>query len=110
MERDRCNYYFSFWAIFWPFTPLTAQINQYFEKMKKIPADIIILHKCTKYYDQMMYGSWDMARDRYNYFSFWAIFFPFIPLTAKKIKILKKMEKFLEISSFYISVPIIMIR
>ena len=26
--------------------------------------DIIILHKCIKNYDQMMYGSWEMVRDR----------------------------------------------
>ena len=32
--------------------------------MKKIPGDIIILHMCTKNYDQMMYGSQDMVRDR----------------------------------------------
>ena len=28
--------------------------------MKKVSADIIILHLCTKNYDHMMYGSWDM--------------------------------------------------
>ena len=59
----------------------------------------------------MLYCSWDMVRDRCNcYFSFWAIFCPFTPLTAQKIKILKKWKKCLEISSFYISVPKIMIR
>ena len=31
--------------------------------MKKNPGDIIILHMCTKNYDQMMYSSWDMACD-----------------------------------------------
>ena len=29
-----------------------------------MPGDIIILHTCTKDYDQMMYGSWGMVRDR----------------------------------------------
>ena len=57
-----------------------------------------------------IYYSWDMACDRCNcYFSFWAIFCPFTPLTAQKIKILKKWKKHLEISSFYTSVPKIMI-
>ena len=37
-------------------------------------------------------------------------FFPFSPLTAHKIKIFKKWKKHLEISSFYIYVPKIMIR
>ena len=65
---------------------------------------------CTKNYDQMMYGSWDMVCDRCNYFSFWSIFCPFTPLTAQKIKILKKWQKYLEILSFYIHVPKITIR
>ena len=51
-----------------------------------------------------------MTRDRCNYFSCWAILCPFTPLTAKKIKILKKVKKQLDISSFYICVPKIMIR
>ena len=85
--------------------------NQNFEKLKKTLGDIMILHKCTKNYDQMMYGSWDMVRDRCNcYFSFWVIFCPFTPLTAQKIKLLKKWKKMLEISSFYICIPKIMIR
>ena len=56
MACDRCNCYFSFWAIFCPFTP-PCLINENFKKMKKTPGDIIILHKCTKNYDQMMYSS-----------------------------------------------------
>ena len=45
------------------FLPFYSPKNQNFEKMKKMPGDIIILHMCTKNYDQMMYGSWDMVRD-----------------------------------------------
>ena len=109
MVRDRRNY-FSFWAIFCPFTPVTAQKIKTLKKWKKTPGDIIILHTCTKNYDQMMYSSWDMVRDRCNwYFSFWAIFCPNTPQTAQKIKISKKWKKLLEIS-FYIGVPQIMIR
>ena len=81
---------------FCTFTPLTAQKNQNFEKMKKKkkpPGEIIILHKCTKNYDQMIYSSWDMVCDGCNYFSLWAIFYSFIPLTVQKIKIKKKMKK-----------------
>ena len=56
--------------------------------MEKTPGDIIILHKCTKNYDHMLYCSLDMARNGFKcYFSFWAIFYPFTPLTAQKIKI-----------------------
>ena len=50
-----------------------------------------------------------MVHDRFNcYFSFWAIFCPFTPLTDQKIKIWKKMKSW-EISSFYTSAPKIMI-
>ena len=99
---DRCNCYFSFWAIFCTFTHLKAQKIKISEK-KDMPRNIIILQMCTKNYDQMMYGSWDTVRDRRNcHFSFWVIFCPFIPLTAWKIKILKKWKKLLEISSFCI--------
>ena len=43
------------------------------------------------------------------FFSFWAIFFPFTPLTAWKIEIWQKWKKHLETSSFFTSVPKIMI-
>ena len=59
----------------------------------------------------MLYCSWDMAYDRCKYyfsFSFF-IFCPFTPPTAQKIKISKKWKKHLEMSSFYTSVPKIMI-
>ena len=36
--------------------------------MKKTPGDIIILHLCTTNDDYMIYGSWDMERDRQNFF------------------------------------------
>ena len=117
--------------------------NQNFEKMKKSPGDIIILHMCTindnlkrygsrdkpekskfwrtekniilhmctENHDHVLFCSWDMACDRCNcYFSFWEIFCPFTPLTAQKIKILKKWKKLQEILSSYTCVPKIMIR
>ena len=90
-----------------------VKVAAHLTKSEKKHRDIIILHTCTKNYDQMMYGSWDMVRDRCNcYFSFWAIFCSFTPLTAQKIKILKKWrkKKCMEISLFYIHVPKIMTR
>ena len=41
-------------GIFLPFHPTKNPKNQNFQKMKKMPWDIIILHKCTKNYDQMV--------------------------------------------------------
>ena len=34
MTYDGCNFYFSFWAIFCPFTPLKAQKNKFLKKWK----------------------------------------------------------------------------
>ena len=87
---------------FLPFYSPNSPKNQNFEKMKITSGDIIILYMCTKNFDQMMYGSWDMMCDRYNYFSFWAIFCPFTPITARKIKILKKKKKHLKIQDYHI--------
>ena len=49
---------------FLPFYPTNNPENQNFEKMKNKPRYIIILHKCTINENHMMYGSWDMKRDR----------------------------------------------
>ena len=67
-----------------------------FEKMKKIPGDTIILHKCTKNNDhiELLFCSWDMARDGCNfYFSFCAIFCRFTAITTQRIKITKKFKQ-----------------
>ena len=78
--RDGCNCYFSYWAIFCPFTTLTAWKMKISGKRKeKTPRGMIILHKCTKNDDHMLYCSLDMMCDRYNYLSFWDIFYPVTP-------------------------------
>ena len=75
---------------FLPFYPSNNLKNQNFETLKKRPRDIIILHKCTKNHDHVLYISLDMARNGFNcYFSVWAIFYPFTSITARKIKIKK---------------------
>ena len=61
---------------FLPFYPPKNLKNQNFEKLKKIIGDIIILHKCTKNHDHMIFCSLDMVHNRCNcYFSFWVFFF-----------------------------------
>ena len=55
----------------------------------------------------MIPGTWS-ARDRI-FLPSWAIFCPFIPMTAWKMKISKNNKNRLEISSFYTSVPKVMI-
>ena len=62
--HDRCNFWFSFWASFCPFTlPLNNTKNLNFTKMKKIPGDFIILHLYNKNHDHMMYSFWDMVHN-----------------------------------------------
>ena len=72
----------------------------------KTSADIIVLHKCNKTNDHRLYCSWDMVFDGCNCcFLFWAIFCPFTPLTAQRWKFQKTKKKHQGISSFYTSVP-----
>ena len=92
---------------FLPFYPPKKPQNQNFENMKKTPEDIIILCKCTKNHDHMLFCSWDMICDRCNYFSFWAIFYLY-PSNSLKNENFKQIKKRLEIS-FYTSAPKIMI-
>ena len=49
-------------------------------------ADVIILHKNTINDNHMIYGYWDMERDRNNFLSFWVIFCPFTPQNFEKKK------------------------
>ena len=67
---------------------------------KKSPGDTTITIKDN----HMIYGSWDIKQNRQFFFSLWAIFCLFTPLTTQKINILKKGKIYLEIS-FYTSVP-----
>ena len=102
IKQDRQNF-LSFWTVFCPFTPLTTQKIKILKNWKK-HLEISSFYTSVPKIMIMSYT------DRCNcYFSFWAIFCPFTPLTAQKIKILKKWKKHLEISSFYNSVPKIMI-
>ena len=75
------------YGLFFPFYPPNSPKNENIKKMKIISEDIIILQKCTKSHDHMLYCSWDMVRDGCNYFSFWAIFCPpppTLPFTCLK--------------------------
>ena len=107
--RDiRCNKH-SFLVIlghFLLFNPPNNPKNQNFEKIKKKKCKVIIILQLRNTNDNhLMYGSWDMECDRQNFLWFWDIFYPFTPLTTKKIKILKKYKKHLKILSFYTCLP-----
>ena len=82
-------------GLFLPTYPPNNVENQNFEKMNKIPGDIIILYICTINENHMMYcmflryGAWQME----FLFSFWTVFCPFASLTTQKTRILKKCKK-----------------
>ena len=61
--RDGCSFYFSFWDIFSPFNPLMTPKNQNLKREWKKHMEISLFYTCTKNYDHMMYGSWDLVRD-----------------------------------------------
>ena len=98
--------FLSFWDIF-SLLPSNNPKNQNLEKMEKRPGDII-LHMCT-----IMKIIWYMVPEIWKvteiFLSFWIIFCPFIPLKTQKIKILNKLKKLVEISSFYTNAPEIIV-
>ena len=97
-------------GIFFSLLPPNSTKNENFKTKRKKALGDTILNMCIKNHDHIQYCSWEVARDKCNYSSFWAIFYSFTPLTAQKRKF-EKMEKknHLEISSFYTGVPKIMI-
>ena len=99
-----------YFGLFFPLLPPNSQKKWKFQKKLKNAWRYIILHNCTKNYDYRLYCSWDMVCDRCYFCFILGYFLPFYPLTAQKIKISKKWKNRLEISSFYMCVPKIMIR
>ena len=79
---------------FFPLLPPNSLKNENFKKKKK---NTERYHHFTEVYQKswsyailfLRYGMWQM----YCYFSFWAILFPFTPITAQKMKISKKWKK-----------------
>ena len=77
-----------------PLLPPNSLKNENFKKKKK---NTERYHHFTEVYQKswsyailfLRYGTWQM----YCYFSFWAILFPFTPITAQKMKISKKWKK-----------------
>ena len=59
--------------------------------MKKTAGDLIILHKCTKNHDHVLYCSWDMVHDRCNYFNF-GLFLNRLPPNSPKNQNKKKLK------------------
>ena len=73
--------------------PTNNPKNHNFEKMKKTPGDIIILHKCTINDNHMIYGSWDIECNEHSFLSFWSAFCPFTPRTTQKNQNFVKLKK-----------------
>ena len=81
-ECNRQNF-FVILDSFLPFYPSNNTKNQNFEKMKKSPGHIIILHKCNINDNHIMYHSWDTKCDRNNFCHF-GPFFAILPLNNLK--------------------------
>ena len=106
MEHNRQNF-LSFWTIFCPFTPrptphppFNNPKNQNFEKMKKTPGDIIILHKCPINDDHMIvchkwrsYVSWDINCNRQIFCHLGPFFALLPPPNSSKNENIKKTRK-----------------
>ena len=106
--RDRQNILL-FWAIFCSFTPLTTQKIKMLKNLKK-NLEKISFYTSVPYMEII----WCMVPEIWSatnriFLWFWVIFCTFTPLTIQKIKTLKQWKKSLEVSSFYTSVPKIMI-
>ena len=78
MECNRQNF-FVILDGFLPFYPPENPKNPNFEKLTKTSGDIIILLKCTKNHDHMLYCSINIARNGCNYLSFCIIFSLLLP-------------------------------
>ena len=89
--------YFLILDYFLPFYPPNNPENQNFEKMKKMPGDII-LHMCTIHENHMMYGSWDMEHNRQNFVSL-DHFWPFYHLKQTRKPRFEKTKKCMEMQS-----------
>ena len=73
MECSRHNFFVILGQVLLFYLTINSE-NQNFEKIKKIPGDIIILHLCITNDDHIMYGSGDIKHDRQSFLSFRAIF------------------------------------
>ena len=109
MAHNICNCYFSFWAIFCLFTSLAAWKIKIKKKHEKKYLEI---SSFTIVYEK----SWLYAMLSLRYGTLWMYlssilghFLPFYPSNSLKNQNLKKWKKYLKISSFYTSVPKIMI-
>ena len=107
MECDRQSV-LSIWTAFLLFYSSMDPENQNFEKIKK--NTWIYYHFTHVYHKWQSYDIWLLRYGvQQSFLSFWAVFCPFTPLTTRKIQTLKNWKKLLEISSFFRSVPKIMI-
>ena len=82
-----------FGPFFYTFTAPNNLKNQNFEKMRKPPQDIIILHTCTININHMINGSRNMERDGQNFLSFWTVFCLFTPPNNSKNQNFETMKK-----------------
>ena len=109
MVRDRCNFYFSFWATFCSFTSPPSHNNQEKQNFEKMKKNSWRYHFTHVYHKWRSYDVWFL---RYEiWFLQYVLWFRAIFYLTNKSKNqnFEKMKKHLEISSFYTVVTKIMI-
>ena len=93
-QKMKISLIFFILANFLLFYPPNSPKNENFKEKEKKPGAIIILHKCTKSHDYMLYCSRDMVCDRCNcYFSFLGYFLSFYSPNSPKYLNFKKKKK-----------------
>ena len=90
-----------------PIRPNNLENQKFKKKKKNTPGDIIILHKCTINDNHTWFLRYEARQT--ELFVILGHFLTFDPPNNPKTKNLKKTRKYLKISSFYTSVPKIMI-
>ena len=68
-------FHFGLFSALYPPPPPNIPKNQHFKKIKTLPHNIIILHKCTKNHDHMLYCSWYLVHDRLIVIFHFGLFF-----------------------------------
>ena len=104
VQRTEFLTIFDYFLLFYPINN-AKNLEKIFEKLKKMPRDIIILHICTINANHVWF-----LRYKTEFFVILDYFLPFYFLTTPKIKILKNLNKqtkktLLDILSFYACKP-----
>ena len=87
-ETDKIFRHFGPFFVLLPLPLMILNIKLWKKWKKCLEILSFYTYICTINEDHIIYGSWNIRCDRQKFLTFWAIFYPFSPLTTWKIKIL----------------------